>query len=132
MDKGSRGMLAMQIYDAAREVHQTIGAGMLYGVFQACLIHELRLRGLRFRTNALVDVHYKGIRIDERLVADLIVEENVVVEIVKTSENIAYHLTRLNTILSFTGIQLGILLDPSAERIVDGFRKVINPKKLSQ
>lgn len=125
-------MLAMQIYDAAREVHQTIGPGMLDGLFKACLVHELRLRGLRFRPNAAIEVLYKGIRIDERLVADLVVEENIVVEIVKTTQNTDYHITRLHTILSFTGIPLGILIDPAAERIVDGFKKVINPKKLTQ
>lgn len=132
MDKGSRGMLAMQIYDAAREVHQTIGPGMLEGVFKSCLIHELRLRGLRFRPNAPIEVFYKGMRIDEKLSADLVVEENVVVEIVKSSQNMEHHITRLNTILSFTGMPLGILIDPAAERFVDGFKKVINPKKLSQ
>ncbi|MCE1201396.1 MAG: GxxExxY protein [Bacteroidia bacterium] len=132
MDKGSRGMLAMQIYDAAREVHQNIGPGMLDGVFKSCLIHELRLRGLRFRPNATIEVLFKGIRVDERLTADLIVEENIVVEIVKSAQNIDYHITKLNTILSFTGLPLGILLDPAAERIVDGFKKIINPKKLSQ
>ncbi len=125
-------MLAMQIYDAAREVHQNMGPGVLDGVFKACLIHELRLRGLRFRPNATVEVVYKGIRIDERIIADLVIEDDIVVEIVKSNHNIDYHITKLNTILSLTGMQLGILLDPAAERIVDGFKKIINPKKLSQ
>lgn len=125
-------MLAIQIYDAAREVHQSIGPGMLDTVFKACLIHELRLRGLRFRPNAAIELYYKGIRVDEPLTADLVVEENIVVEIVKSPQNIGYHTTRLNTLLSFSGLPLGILLDPSAERIVEGFKKVLNPKKLSQ
>lgn len=125
-------MLAMQIYDAAREVHQSIGPGMLDSIFKVCLIHELRLRGLRFRPNASIELLYKGLRVDERLMADLIVEENIVIEIVKSSQHLDYHITRLNTILSFTGMPLGILIDPAAERIIDGFRKIINPKKLSQ
>ena len=35
-----------QILDAAIKVHQTLGPGLLESAYEACLIYELRKRGL--------------------------------------------------------------------------------------
>ena len=42
--------LTDQIIAAAIEVHRTLGPGLLESVYEACLCHELRLRGLRCST----------------------------------------------------------------------------------
>lgn len=131
MDKSSRNSLATLLYDCIREVHSYTGSGILSEVFKNCLAHELRLRGVRFRINTPVSVNYKGIRIEEKLFADFVVEEEIALEIVTGKRFIEVHQSKLQTVMFFTGLSMGILVDPSEARIIDGFKKFINPKKLS-
>ena len=42
--------LTKQIIGAAIEVHRHLGPGLLESAYQACLVHELRLRGLATST----------------------------------------------------------------------------------
>ncbi len=35
------------VVDAAMKVHTALGPGLLEGVYEACLVHELRKRGFR-------------------------------------------------------------------------------------
>jgi GxxExxY protein len=131
MDKSRRNSLATQIFDCVREVHSWTGPGILAEVFKNCLAHEIRLRGIRFRMNAAVPVNYKGIKIDEKLFADFIIEEEIAIEVITGKRFTEVHQSKLNTILFFSGLSLGILIDPTETRIIDGFKKIPNPKKLS-
>lgn len=130
MDKSRRNSLATLVYDCAREVHAITGPGIIPEVFRSCLAHEFRLRGIRFRVQTPVGIHYKGIRIDEKLLCDFIVEEEIAVEIVPNNDKEGRAVQKLNTILTFSGCSLGILLNPSEERLIDGFKKVNNLKKI--
>lgn len=123
--------MAILIYDCAREVHAVVGAGILPELFQSCLAHEFRLRGLRFRMNAPQQVVYKGIRLEDKLIADFIIEEEIALEIIAKSADYQQHLRKINSILSFSSCSLGILIDPSQERLIDGFKKITNLKKIS-
>ena len=56
--------LGKQIVDAAFEVHKTLGPGLLESAYEACLKHELTLRGINFVSQKEVPLIYKGIRVD--------------------------------------------------------------------
>lgn len=129
MEKSRRNSLATLIYDCAREVHEHTGPGILPGIFRSCLAHEMRLRGLRFRMNAAITVVYKGIRIEEKLFADFIVEEEIAVNIFDNPLDKDFQLKRMQSILAFSGCGGGVWLDTSNQRLVDGFKKIINLKK---
>ena len=48
----------------AIEVHKTIGRGLLESVFEECLPHEMRSRGLNFERQVPLPLTYKGVRLD--------------------------------------------------------------------
>jgi len=123
--------LATLIYDCAREVHAYTGPGILPEIFKSCLAHEFRLRGIRFRMNAPVAVHYKGIRIEEKLFADFIIEEEIAIELISSVRKAEEHLKKLNTVVSFSGCSMGVLLNPAEERLIDGFKKITNLKRIT-
>ncbi|NOU47740.1 MAG: GxxExxY protein [Bacteroidales bacterium] len=129
MDKIKRGNLVTQIYDAAREVHEFTGPGVLASVYKSCLMHELRLRTLRFRSNPSFGIMYKGLKVDDQVSIDLSIEEEVLIEIVTLPGNIPNHLVRMQTALTFSGYPLGIILDIHQPRLIDGFKKINNPKR---
>jgi len=76
------------IIECALKVHTTLGPGILESVYETCLAHELRKRGLRIRSQLVVPVPYDGLKLESGLRLDLLVEEAVIVE-VKAIEKLA-------------------------------------------
>jgi len=73
--------LTKEIIGAAIEVHKAIGPGLLEGVYEECLCHELKLRNLSFERQLLVPVTYKGVTLDCGYRLDILVERTVVLEL---------------------------------------------------
>lgn len=73
--------LVYKVNGAAIEVHKSLGPGLLESVYHKCLKHELTLRGIKFRSELIVPVVYKGIDINAELRCDLLVEDILVVEL---------------------------------------------------
>ena len=75
------------IVNAAMKVHSVLGPGLLESAYQACLAHELRIRGLHVAGQVGLPVVYEGERLELGYRIDLLVENLVVVEI-KCAESI--------------------------------------------
>src|SRR5947208_4763557 len=73
--------LTEQIIGAAIEVHKAIGPGLLEGVYEECLCHELTLRNLHFERELIVPVTYKSVKMDCGYRLDLLVENVVILEL---------------------------------------------------
>ena len=80
MDVDLNSVLSEKVIGAIFEVANTLGAGFLEKVYERALVQELRLRGMRVESQASLEVFYKGENVGTYL-ADLIVEEELVVEI---------------------------------------------------
>ena len=52
------------VVDSAMTVHTALGPGVLEGVYEAGLVHELRKRGFRTASQLPLPVNYDGERID--------------------------------------------------------------------
>lgn len=53
--------LTYQINGAAIEVHKELGPGLLESVYHKCLKYELKNRLIRFHSELIVPVRFKGI-----------------------------------------------------------------------
>ncbi len=74
------------IIGAAIEVHKILGPGLLEKVYEAALMHELRLRGLKVVRQQAIIVNYKGVDLDCELRYDLLVEDLIICELKSTRE----------------------------------------------
>ncbi|MCP4416071.1 MAG: GxxExxY protein [Chloroflexi bacterium] len=118
MSKLLFGELTHEIIGAAMEVHRTLGYGFLEEVYENALAHELNLRGIKFETQKQLPVIYKEIKVGH-YIADMIVEEVVVLELKALSKGLAkkHHAQIINYLVA-TGIKVGLLLNfgkPSSE-----------------
>lgn len=60
--------ISHKIIGAAIEVHRLLGGpGLLEGVYESCLCHELMLQGVKVERQVVVPVNYKGTAIREPL-----------------------------------------------------------------
>src|ERR1700722_12064322 len=88
-----------EIVDAAYKVHTALGPGLLESVYQAALAWELEKRGLSVTRQQGIPVVYEQVRIHAGFFADLIVEDQIIVEIKATDLIAPVHKRQLLTYL---------------------------------
>ncbi len=105
------------INGAVFEVNKVLGPGFLEKVYENALMVEFEKRGLKAKNQVPIEVIYKE-RIVGEYVADLIVEQKVIVEL-KTVESLdKVHDAQLLNYMKATGIKVGLLVNfrnPKAE-----------------
>jgi GxxExxY protein len=99
-----------RIIGLAIRVHAEPGSGFLEPVYHRALMIELEDAGIRFATQVPLQVSYKG-RPAGSYIADLIVEERLLIEL-KVCEFIQrVHEVQIVNYLKATGIDLGLILN---------------------
>ena len=105
------------INGAVFEVNRVLGPGFLEKVYENALLIELRSRGLKAESQVQIKVLYKEDVVGE-YIADIFVEDRVVVEL-KTVESLEkIHEAQLLNYLKATGLNIGMLVNfrhPKAE-----------------
>lgn len=121
--------IAKIVVDAAYKVHSKLGPGLLESAYQAILSYELKQRGLSIEAEIPMPLNYDGITLDIGYRADLIVEQQVIVEL-KSIEKIAeVHKKQLLTYLRVSNFHLGLLINFGVPLIKDGITRVVNGLK---
>lgn len=120
------GEIAQQIVDAAFRVHTTLGPGLRESVYEAALAYELEKRGLRITRQQAIPVVYEAVRSHAGFYADLVVEDQVIVEI-KAVEMVApVHQKQLLTDLKLADKRLGLLINFNVALIKHGITRIVN------
>ena len=115
-----------QIIAAALKVHTVIGPGLLESVYQDCVHHELRKRGLQSEMEVPLPVVYEDLRIESKFRLDLIVENRVVVEFKCVDILLPIHKAQLLTYLRLANLPLGLLLNFNVVHMRDGIKRILN------
>ncbi len=115
------------IVGAAIETHQTLGGpGLLEGVYEEALCHELLLNGLKFERQVIVPLQYKGKVLGAPLYLDILVENTVIIEVKATQLDNLLFQAQLLTYLRLTGKKLGLLLNFGKKQLKEGICRVVN------
>ncbi len=115
-DKAYYDALVDSIVSCAYKVSRTLGCGFLEKVYENSLNIELTAAGLNIETQKMIKVHYEG-QIVGDYYADMIVEDEIVVELkaVKAIENI--HFAQCQNYLKATGKKLGLVINFGEEKV---------------
>ena len=119
--------LTEKVIGCAYRVHNKMGFGFLESVYEKCMLIEIKKAGLQAEAQKKIQVYYDGEVVGD-FVADIVVEDSIVVEL-KAVENIAkVHEVQLVNYLVATGKPVGLLLN-FGERGVDVKRKLRSLKR---
>ena len=118
--------LATVVVDAVFAVHHELGPGLLESAYEACLSHELRLRGVNHRLQLPVPLNYKGIRVEVGYRADVIVEEKLLVELKAVDQLMPIHTAQVITYLRLKKFPLGFLINFNEILVKHGIHRVLN------
>jgi len=117
--------LAKAVVDAAFKVHTALGPGLLESIYEACLVHELRKRGIPVETQVKIPVVYDGVKLETDLRIDLIVDKRLLVEVKAVDEMNRVFKAQVLTYLKLTGLRLGLLINFNVTLIKNGIERVI-------
>lgn len=115
-----------QIIEAAMRVHSFMGPGLLESVYETCLVHEIRKRGLRASRQVAAPLVYDGIQLDAALRLDLLVEDAVVVEVKAVERLMPVHTAQLLSYLRLGDRRVGLLINFQVTHLRDGVKRIVN------
>jgi GxxExxY protein len=101
--KEELNLLSHSIINAAIAVHREIGPGLLEAIYHECLIKELQIRQINFKTAVEVVVIYKEAKLHKKCILDFLVEDEIVIELKSVEQIIPIHEAQLLTYLKVTG-----------------------------
>jgi GxxExxY protein len=113
------------VIGAAIVVHSTLGPGLLESAYEACLIHELRKRGLKVLSQVALPVVYDGCPIDVGYRIDLLVEDSLIVELKAVEAILPIHKAQLLSYLKMHGSKVGLLLNFNVLHLKDGITRMV-------
>ena len=118
--------LTAKIIECAYKIHNTLGFGFLEAIYQNALLIELIKAGLRAEKEKKIQVYYDSQLVGDYM-ADIIVENKVILELKSVKELHPAHSAQLINYLKATGIEVGLLINFSES--VEIKRKVFTPPK---
>ena len=110
---------------AAIEVHRHLGPGLLESSYQACLDHELQLRGIVYDSQVALHLHYKGVRLSKGYIIDFLVEKALVVEIKSVDKLMPIHSAQLMTYMRLQGVSGGLLINFNVHLLPHGIKRML-------
>lgn len=115
--------LTYNIIGAAIEVHRCLRSGHMESVYETALCIELDNRGISYERQKVLTVNYKGHEIGT-FIADLIVEDRVIVELKAVKAIAAVHEAQLIGYLRLANLQLGLLINFNVAVLKHGIRRI--------
>jgi GxxExxY protein len=118
--------ITRQIIGAAMRVHTALGPGLLESAYRACMLHELRKRGISVSSEVGLPVIYEGEKIDLGYRIHLVVAGRVIVEIKCVEAINPVHKAQLISYMRLSGKQVGLLINFYVEHLKDGVRRLVD------
>lgn len=118
--------LAAIAVDCGLKVHRELGPGLLESAYEKVLAHRLRQRGLEVSTQVTVPITVDDIVIDQGLRLDILVEQRLLIEVKSVDRLAPLYGKQVLTYLRFMKLPLGLLMNFSGERFIDGLKRIAN------
>jgi len=117
--------LSKQVIGAAIEVYRALGPGLLESSYQQCLAHELKLNNIHFTMEQPIPLSYKGINLDCGYRADLIIENQIIVELKSVTELHPIHTAQILSYMKLAGLKKGFLMNFNVKILKQGLKSFV-------
>ena len=119
------GIETIAVFGAAIEVHRCLGPGLLESVYEECLCHELKLRGIEFVRQAPLPVVYKDLKLEHGYRIDILISGKLVIEVKAVDAIAPVHEAQLLTYLKLSGVRTGLILNFYVPVLKDGIKRLV-------
>jgi GxxExxY protein len=118
--------LTSVIIASALKVHKALGPGLLETAYRHGLAHDLKLKKLRVEVEKTLPLVYDGIRTKKGYRLDLLIENKVVVEVKAAKAILPIDFSQMQTYLTLSGAQVGLIINFNVRFLKDGLKRVIS------
>lgn len=119
--------LSYKVRGAIFEVHKVLGPGLMEAAYEAALMRELELCGLKAESQKPIPVIYKGVKVKEAYIADIIVEDKIIIELKSVEELKKVHYKQLINYLHLSDLYTGFLVNFNCTSLnKENFSRVYN------
>ena len=115
--------LTGRIIGLAMRVHRRLGPGLLESVYHQCLCYELSQAGIPFEQQVRLPIRYGDIEIEAGYRADVVVQDEVILEIKSVELISPLHEAQLLTYLRIGSFKVGLLINFNTVSLTDGIRR---------
>ncbi len=116
MEETSIDKITEKIIASAFKVSNTLGIGFVEKVYENAHAYQMRKDGLKVVQQHPIKVEYDGVAVGE-FIADMLVEDSVLVELKAVSELTSEHLAQALNYLRATGLDACLLINFGKSRI---------------
>ncbi len=118
--------ISYKIIGADREIHKSIGTGLLESAYENALAFDLRELGFDIKQQYPMPFVYKDVKQDIGYRIDLIVNNKVIIE-VKSIESLApVHFAQTLTYLRLSGHKLALLINFNRKILKGNIHRIVN------
>jgi GxxExxY protein len=116
--------LTALIIEQAIDIHRKTGPGLFESVYEEMMWYKLNQIGLFVERQKEIPVYLEGIKMGIGFRADLIIEQQVIVEIKSIETLMPVHAKQLLTYLKLTKIDTGLLINFNEELLKQGIKRL--------
>ena len=114
------------IIGEAIRIHRDLGPGLLEAVYERILARALFRGGFSVARQRLTAFEYDGMRFENAMRRDLVVENQVLVELKSMDRLAAVHRKQVLTYLRLSGYRVGLLINFGAPTLREGLHRIVN------
>ena len=118
--------LSSIVVDCGYHLHVELGPGLLESVYEAVFAEILRGRGLKVDRQKPIKITYKDIVLEEGFRADLLVEDQLLIELKSVEKLSPVHGKQLLTYLRLMELPVGLLINFGAPTFKEGIKRIVN------
>ena len=112
--------------DCGFHLHRNIGPGLLESVYEILLFESLKEKGLSVERQKVIPITFKGRVLEEAFRADLVVENQILIELKSTERYAPVHAKQVITYLRLMDLPLGFLMNFGAATFKEGLKRLAN------
>ena len=113
-----------KVLTAATKVHTELGPGLLESVYEKALLFELTEMGIPAQSQVDVPVKYRNVELGLGFRADIVVDNNLLLELKTVNEFAPIHLSQVMTYLKVLNIKRGFLLNFNTRLLKNGIKRI--------
>ena len=118
--------LSYKAIGCAMKVYNTLGPGLLESTYEQVLVYELKKSGLQVQSQVPIDIKYGELTIKDAYRADIIVNDELIIELKSVEEIKQVFYKQLLTYLKLTNRRVGLLINFNTSDFKQGIKRVVN------
>ena len=118
--------IAEIVVDCAYKLHIETGPGLFESVYECILAEMLETKDLDVKRQVPMPTEIRGIQIKNAFIADLVINDKVIIELKSKSQLSDADKKQLLTYLKLSGYKIGLLINFGEALIKNGIKRMIN------